>query len=351
MANAIDKHHFRLLKEIDELSATYGFAYVLANHSTWDAVKFQRYHGDIYETTVMMRAEDLKKLKMVLPSDRDVVDYDLHGCNAKYVDTMSVLLDYRNDMLAKHPMVGVDIVIAERSGVEGEYVAGRPDGGSFRFPDTIFDNVSRGCIEDAEFNLPADVDDYLTRLVDDDWRNKTWPYKLFKKTVYVTHVEDMDPKVFLKQPVVRKLYSNKTRAFMAGYWLWLDTTYRPAKKELDKYRNYLQRTEDRFNLWEKYYPQKQKILDMANDSAKHDELREILRDLLDKIWHYERVRVPLSIDEDLLQVCIPFLIEEHGEKKTQIAIDRIPQEFREKSVADVLREAGVDHPLLRSDCD
>lgn len=349
MANAIEKHHFRLLKEIEDLSAEYGFTYVLANHSAWDAVKFQKYHGNIYETTVMMRAEDVEALRRVLPENRDITPYDQHGCQAKYVDTMSVLLNFRHDMAAQYPMVGIDIVIAEPSGVEHEYVAGRPDGGSFRFPDTFFSNVSRGVIEDAEFNLPGDVDDYLTRIVSEDWQNKNWPHKLFKKNVYVSHVEDMDPKVFLKQPAVKKVYNNRARAFFGAYWLWLDKRYNPADKRLSKYREYLNRTDDRFILWEKYYPQKQMILEMAKDPSKHDELRDILRDLLVKIWYYERARVPLSIDEELLQVCIPFLIEEHGEKKTQIAIDRIPKEFREKSVEDVLREAGIDHPLFHQE--
>jgi len=347
LANPIELHHLRLLKEIENLANEHGFKYVLANHSAWDAVKFQKYHGNIYETTVMMRPEDVEALRTVLPENRDVIDYDMHGCQAKYVDTMSVLLNYRHDPLAQNVMLGIDIVVAEHSGVQGELEITRPEGGSFRVPNSFFDEVGRGVLEETEFNIPGDIDNYFSLVVSEDWQSRNWPYKLFKKSVYVTHVEDMDPKAFTESKAFKQVYNNKMRAFMASYWYWTEKKYNPADKKLAKYGKYLNRTGDRFALWEKYYPQKQQILEMSKDPAKHDELRDILRELLDKIWYYERERLPLSIDEDLLQVCVPFLIEEHGEKKTQIALDRIPKEYRQKSVEDVLREAGVDHPLLR----
>jgi len=346
MATAIDKHLLKLLIELDDLCLRSGIRYSLANHSAWDAVKFGKYHGDMYETSVMFEESQFKLFKKLkLPENRAIVDFDKRGCKYKYVDTNAVLLDYRDNPNGFQPMPGVEITIVEN--LFGFFARlTKPDGSKVKVPKRLFRSFSRLAIEDHSFSVVENTDCYLTAIVGVLWKKRKWPYTVPYKDVAVVYIDNMKPELFLSQPIVKKSLTKRFRDLRSGYWRWYSGKYKPANKVYEQYKVYLTRTEDRFNLWEHYYPIKSDILAMSSEGHHDEELREVLDDLMSAMWRYKSKGLGFSIDEDLLQVCIPYLIERYGKKDVDELIALIPREYREVSIDELLTNNGVKHPLL-----
>lgn len=346
MATSLDKHLLRLLKEFDGLCKSNSIRYVLANHSAWDAAKFNKYHGNMYETAVLMERSQFDRLKSVnLPSKRAIVQFKNRGCEAKYADMWSVLLDFKDNPKGSEPYVGIEITIADPD--ESGYKITKPDGTKGVLKKDAFASIGSAAIEGAQFPVFGDLGAYLTVLVDASWKKKTYPYDVPKMDLPVTHVEDIDPELFLSQPVVKESLSTGSQLMRKSYWQWSREEYQPAIKHYAKNKQYLSRTEDRFALWETYYPMKSVILDMSRDPNNNSQVEMLLEELLDKMWFYKKNGLGFSIDEDLLQVCIPYLVKRHGLAETDAFVAMIPQEYREQDIADTLRARGVNHPLLK----
>ena len=345
MATSIDKHLLRLLAEFTEFCGKNAIRFVLANHSAWDAAKFHKYHGDMYETAVLMERDQFERLKEVdLPAHRSIVRFGKRGCEAKYVDERSVLLDFRDCNEGIEPYVGIEISVADKEG-DG-FKLKKPDGTSGRLPLDAFDHIGAEKIEGIPFPTFEDMGAYLTLLAGKDWKTATYPHRVPTKSVATVHVENIDHDLFMSQPVVKKSLTKRYQLLRLAYWAWTRNEYKPAVKHYEDYQNYLARTEDRFLLWEQYYPMKSIIMELAQDPDNAALLDVILSDLLDKMRHYKELNLGFSIDEDLLQVCIPFLVEKYGQKEADEIIVLIPPEYREQDIAAILRERGVAHPLL-----
>ena len=346
MATSLDKHLLRLLKEFDGLCRSNSIRYVLANHSAWDAAKFNKYHGNMYETAVLMERDQFEQLKSkALPSNRAIVRFKNRGCEAKYADMRSVLLDYKDNPDGSEPYVGIEITVADLD--ENGYKITKPDGTKGVLGKGAFASIGSSAIEGVRFPVFGDLGAYLTVLVDAAWKKKTYPYVVPKMELSVTHVEDIDPELFLSQPVVKESLSMGSQQMRRLYWHFYREEYQPAIKHYERYRQYLTRTEDRFALWETYYPMKSMIIDMSHDPKNDSKVEVLLGELLDKMWSYKKSGLGFSIDEDLLQVCIPYLVKRHGSVETDAFVAMIPQEYREQDIADTLRARGVNHPLLK----
>lgn len=335
----------QLLVELRDHCSSNGIRFVLANHSAWDAVKFKQFHGDMYETAIMMERDQFEALsRTTLPVNRSIREFDLRGCSAKYVDMRSVLLDYRDNPRAIAPYVGIEITIAER--VDDGYAFRKPDGTNGKLPPDSFDELGKGSIDGKRFPLFADVNPYFSEIAGASWKSSNYPYRVPRRELSVVYVADMDHDLFMSQPEVKKSLTAAWRKMRHMYWDWTKSEYTPARKHLDSYDNYFKRTDDRFRLWEQYYPMKRAILALAEDGNAEKELEAVLGDLLDCMWRYKKRGLGFTIDESLLQICIPFLVKRYGQTEVDKFLDMIPEEYRKQDIDELLRERGVNHPLL-----
>ena len=343
----IFEHHLLLLKEFDEVCDKLGIRYILANHSAWDAVKFGGYHNKMYGTSVMMTEADLAKLRSSdLPANRKVVEYKKRSHTAKYVDTRAVLLNYNDEPVEKFPAVGIAIVVATPAG-NGAVQFARPDGSMASVGQDQFDSEERLTLDGESFRVAKDMSAYLAALAGEEWETKKWPFSTPSRNNTVVFDTDTDVDEFMRRPYIKHTLNPIIRAIRLRYRRWFDGKYWSAYRRSRYGTAEIERTEDRFDLWEQLYPRKQEILAMAQDPSKAEELEQVLEPLLERIWFYDtKKRIGFSIDEELLQVCVPILERRHGAERVQELLDRIPETYRQESVANYLREHNVKHPLL-----
>ena len=346
MSSAIQNHHQKLLEEFADICQSNGIGFVLSGHAAWDAIWFQKYHGDIYETMVLMLKSEFDRLREIeMPEGRKIVDFKVREYTAKYADMTSVLMNYEDGSLDTVAAPGVEIEVVEP--VDGMITVGRPDGETFEIPVDLVLKPGTGVICDREYPTIGDEELYFSKYVGENWRKSSWEYFVCRYSIRVVYEPDFDPIAFKKLPVVQDSIKPEKRAFMKKYWEWVDGELQDNYQKYLEYVGYLRRTEYRFQLWEQYYPQKAELMAMAQDESRHDELAERLAPLIDRQWEYWYKWLPFSIDEDILQLSIPFFEERYGAKKTANMVKAIPKEYREQNIADILRERGVDHPALR----
>ena len=122
-ASKLQNHFFRLLCEIDDLCSEHEIPYSLAEHSAWDAIKFNEYHGGMYDTCVMMTKEALSRFERELKgknlSNRKLVQDGVGsdtGKTLRYIDTAATLYDFKDPKRFKYATVGVDIRVLADSG-------------------------------------------------------------------------------------------------------------------------------------------------------------------------------------------------------------------------------------------
>lgn len=261
----VSGHLFFLLGVFDMVCKAQGIRYVLANHSAWDAVKFGHYHEKFYDTTVMLEREEFERLLNVsFPAENHKIvpeDEDKEGLTARLIDTNSVLIDYRNPDRYAQPAVGIGIVVADMDGEVARFKNVKSE--TVEIPAVLFEDIVPVVLQGAEFPIFADFDAYFAAVATADWRNRTWPYHIPDDCLELVYCGYVPYERFLKQRVVRKSLSPRRRKLRSKYKDWLGEKYEPARQETVREELYLQRTGDRFALWEEYYPQKQELFELA----------------------------------------------------------------------------------------
>ena len=340
------EHVFALLVELSSLLEELGVLFTLANHTLWDAAKLGGYNGRNYETAVLVSADGLRTLKQAtLPEHRELQEYTLHGCPFRYVDTNTVLLDYRYDRFGKYPCPGVEISVAEPRS-EGGYRIRKPDGSTFAVPSGFFEATVPIEFEGRSFPAPADIDAFLAEYAGEQWRDAKWPFKTLKITTYMIFQRNCDARAFRAEPAVCETLTIGAFLKRLMYRKWYNKIRKPRARKVDEYGLYLKRTEDRFDLWERYYPQKDRIRSLVKDGQKA-ELEKLLEPLIDTTLLYHKKGMGFCVDEELLQVVLPFVKQRCDAEIADEIVKLAPSAYRQRPIEDVLRERGVDHPLLR----
>lgn len=276
----VSGHLFFLLGVFDVVCKAQGIRYVLANHSAWDAVKYGHYHEKLYDTTVMLERDQFERLLDVsFPAENHKIvpeDESKEGLTARFIDTNSVLIDYRNPERYAQPVVGIGIVVAD---VDGEVARVKNvKGKTVEMPAALFEDIVPVAFQGSEFPLFADIDAYFAAVATADWRNHMWPYRIPDDCLELMYCGYVPYERFLKQRVVKKSLSSRHRKLRAKYKAWIDEKYEPARQETIREELYLQRTGDRFALWEKYYPQKQELFELAEAAEREAEEAAVERE-------------------------------------------------------------------------
>ena len=340
----VEERMLSLLESLDAVCTANGIRYVLANHSAWDAQKFGKYHGKMFDTTVMLERAEYERLRAVeLPLGLRLVEESKEGLTARLIDAYTTLVDYRNINRYSVLAAGIGIVVADVE--EGIACAKGPNGKPFTFPADAFAHIAPRSLQGIDFPTFEDPDAYFSALVGADWASRNWPYKAPAVNIELVFIPDVSYEQFLERPVVKESFAKKQVKFRTEYQKWAKETFDPAQKKIAGYKVYLKRTGDRFNLWEEYYPQKAELMALAK-AGRNDELEARLGAFLSKVESYYKKGLGFSFDEDILQIALPILRARHGEAYVEKLLDMIPEEYRRESIEDVLRANSVPHPLL-----
>ena len=319
----------------------------MANHTLWDAVRLKEYGEYIYETAVLMPEEDYAKLKQAtLPEGRELLPFAKRGCSALYGDVTSTMMNYRDNSKGTRPVPGVEISLAKFE-ADGGCTLNRPDGKPVKLDADPFAEVRMQTFEKTQFPAPAKTEDFISKCYPGCNGAKGWVFAAPVFDQFIAFLPGYPPDKYLSQPSVKAQMRPVESAKRKLYRYWNKRYRKPREKKIDRYRLYLQRTEDRFDLWEHYYPLKARIRKLVAEDPKGDELGRLLRKLVDKMAFYYEEELGFGIDQELLDACVPFLQKRFGKKKAQKMIDLVPREYLSPGIEDILRKRGVDHPLLK----
>lgn len=347
----LQEHMLRLLREIDAICSANGIEYSLAEHSAWDAVKFGKYHGGMYDTCVMMEIDAALRFEKCIVGDNRALVADgvaaAEGMTKRYVDTSSTLFDMLNPKRLKYPHVGVDIRVMQVSDANARMA--NPKGEIIELPCEIFNSTQRMEIGGYGFSIISGYDVYFAKLIGEDWRKINWKYPVPKEpspAYNLIYAETVPFDELKKRPVFRR---NTSALYLAKRWLygkWRKRRYDKIVATSERYELYLKVTEDRFKCWEHYYPHKEELIKLAEKDPTSPELEERLSLLLQAIVKHEKKGFGFSFDEDLLQVALPIIQKSKGQKYVDDLLKIIPDAYRNSSIEQELMAAGVDHPLL-----
>ena len=87
---------------------------------------------------------------------------------------------------------------------------------------------------------------------------------------------------------------------------------------------------------------------MSKDPARAEEFETVLEPLVERMVYWDTQKLGLSVDDDLLDLCMPLLERRLGKEGAEKLVSRIPEAYRTSRIEDVLRERGVGHPLLET---
>ncbi len=94
----------------------------------------------------------------------------------------------------------------------------------------------------------------------------------------------------MASPVVRRMLRWPNRVFRAKYRDWVREKYNPFYKKTLRYPLYLTRTENRFDLWETYYPLEADLIAMSKDPARAEEFETVLEPLIERMVYWNTPR-------------------------------------------------------------
>lgn len=344
---SIEEKHFSLLCSFANICKEKNISFVLAEHSAWDAIKFHKYHGKMWESSVMLTEDNWGELvNLGISHPYQLYSNQSNPYIAWFFDQTTTLIDYRDLTRYPLPAVGLKIIIARQESDKKLSVA-RPDGSIFRLSKNDFDKTTLAILENTEFPILANYDNYFSLLVSPKWRNKNWPYAIPKQDIEVIFFSDYPFNQFLKRPIAKKSLSLRKKYSRKLYWKWRDQTYKPNIKKIANFQSYLTLTEDRFRLWEYYYPKKQNLIKLAESSPLEPMLIQELDPYIKTIDKHLKHKLGIYFDEDIFKITLPILENKFGDKYVLNYCKLIPKEHKKNSIDLVLNRYQIQHPLLQ----
>ena len=333
---SIEQKHFSILCCFAEICKENEIPYVLAEHSAWDAVKFQRYHDKMWETAVMVSDDAWTKLSSLKLDSTYVLYHESpEARSAWFFDKSTTLIDYRDLKRYPLPACGLKIIIA-KSTTDEAFSVMRPNGTHFSLTKSELESVSSCILEKTKFPILADIDNYFTLLVSPDWRKKKWPFRIPKRNLEVVFLPNFPFECFTNRPLVKKSLNKWSRLKRKLYWKWRKKKYTPMLKKITKYQSFLSLTEDRFDLWDQYFPKKQYLIQLANNDPLSPELEELLNPYIEKVIKYKKKKMGLYFDQEIYEISLPILEERCGKEFVSAYQNLIPKQHKDKSLESII---------------
>lgn len=383
----VQKKLFELLLEIKEMCEKENIDYYLCEYLLLDALQNQKITGTYHDFSIMIKAEDVKKFfKAVSKKENREIEClannpKFPGTYMRYVATDTLYFPiYRYKVYNKSGFainvkilknvpknkIKSKIFTAMEAGMEinnntvkmtfrrfvclffikllgimgsknrarfvfnclnsttrkngrKKYMYYKPTlGKRVKYKRSIFKESKTIKLNDIEFTIPKSKD-----FIDINIGNpkKPVPMPSFGSTYIID--ENIPYKEFLKECKNQKF----PNAFYRKRKILLkkDLEVKPYKKYVSKCWDLLYRTRDRFELYEKYMPQKQEIINLYNDNNL-EELKVVLDDYLKALELYAGKGLGIVFDPVIFDITIDLLIKMDKKKSAQTYIKYAPKE-------------------------
>lgn len=201
-----------------------------------------------------------------------------------------------------------------------KYVYYKPTlGKRVKYKRSIFDETTTVKLNGVSFTIPKD-----NRFIDINIGDVNKPIRM--STFGNTYIIDpnIPYKLFLEE-CKSKNFSNKfysRRKKLLKY----DLKIKPYKKYVSKCWDLLYRTRDRFEMYDKYMPQKDNIIKLYNDNN-FEELQVVLNDYLEVLDLYYKKGLGIVFDPVIFQITIDLLVKMDKKNLAKNYIKYVPKEY------------------------
>ena len=199
---------------------------------------------------------------------------------------------------------------------------------SVEFSADFLDNRILTVFHGDKFFIPSKIEKYLRVEVDYDWDKK-----LIKRGNPDFHLAVWD----VQHPYEEYDSIVNSRCRINWFkWLLIKAKIRKLRQKLEGYWEILLYTGDRFRLARKYLPQKKKLLALYQQGA-HQEIREMLQDVIESTERHMQYGIGLCFDQEILDITLEILKEENGKAFAEQVRKAIPTQYLES-----LEETGYN---------
>jgi len=383
----VQKKLFELLLEIKEMCEKENIDYYLCDYLLHDAMQNQNITGTYHDFSIMIKADDVKKfIKAVSKKENREIEclgnnpkfpgsymryvasdtlyfpiyrygiFDKFGFSvnvkilknapknkikSKIFTVMEAGIEIKNNTVKMTPRRFVCLAFVKLLGIMGnknrarfifnslnsttrkngrkKYMYYKPAlGKRIKYRRAIFKSTKLIKLNGVSFPIPKDKEFVSINIGD---VNKPIKMSTFGSTYIID--ENIAYRDYLKeckrQDFPNSFFRKRKKL------LKKDIEIKPYKKYVSKCWDLLYRTRDRFELYEKYMPQKQEIISLYNDNN-FEELNIILDDYLKALELYAGKGLGIVFDPVIFEITIELLIKMDKKKSAQTYIKYAPKE-------------------------
>lgn len=334
-----------LLIELDRVCGEVGVQYCIVDRLAWREKKgFKGFKGAEGEATVAMLRSDYERVKPALEAleNREIEETTIDGFPiARFVDSHSTYINMLSPLRFEKPGLAVTIKILEPAGRKVIYAYGNKRN---KLSKSLFFPARRASFNDAKLCFPPDMLKLFGKLFKQ-------PSILFRRYPGTFETERFEVICDLEVPYANymalkgahELASEMKFVGRKEYYRIVDEN---KELEVEKKRAFEARTltARRVQIWQQLYPIEDELV-AASERGDEEFLRENLKDYIDQVKRFRKFDFGFYIDPVLERVAKPLVIEALGQKGYAEYEASICSEYR-IGMAQILREAGVEHPLL-----
>ncbi len=338
----------KLLHEIDEACALAGIPYACVDRLAWQAYKFHEFRDGTFDAYIAISAEDEDRLRQLLSAreDRDFEEYRRRGMRIlRYIDKQTFYRDLRDTRRLSKPGIAIDIRILDFNGAgHAAYWFGAR---KLMVSRESFFPAKRYEFEGMSLPIPANYDDFFTKIVGKDWRTSSYKGIIRKDDLEALCDITLPYEQALELPQLRKTLK-LNRFKHRPLFNELQKKRSPVEKKAFQYRKARSFSARRFFHWEQLYPRKEEIAALLS-AGSYEELENLLDSYLKDLHEYaKKWNYGMYLDHDIFEASKPIIIQRYGLEFFEKYDKAIPDGHR-KDIDVYLRENGIDHPLLKQD--
>ena len=223
-------------------------------------------------------------------------------------------------------LVGIQNILVSSSSKKLAYV--RPLKKNINLPANLFTNVERVQLENGEFFIPKDKDEYLKKVFSGSWKEDYKPAQVENPHLLICSTEvsykdvDNDDSVYADyEKIMAKAAKRKP----------ITEKMKKLQKKMKQYWAYLFITGERYRLYDLYMP-KLEILQEKMEQNKFEELKEDMEEYMSVLRDYLSQNMPLVICPELDNIAIE-LLKNTGEEDLATKFKEICKKVPFKSVS------------------
>ena len=171
------------------------------------------------------------------------------------------------------------------------------------YPSDFFDSKKTVTLFDREFFIPADTDTFFREQFGFDWeRNEGVQY-----SENMSRFRDAEHTWEEYKNYISYIDFDEYEANARGTRM-INEEIKPSRKTVLMCYDLLERTHLRFAFWQRYYDQKDHIIELYEQSD-YDALYKLLKPYLGKIMEFKRQKLAICFDDEIYDIALKTLYE------------------------------------------